>query len=350
MRLEHRPHARGRQPSEVDAVGHLDVMGAHGRQVAAHFHLHGPRPAGGEVVEVELAELVVDDGARAGRGGGDVRPRVLQGLGHLLRRRVVDEQGGGAVAVGEEVDAVTDPHGIEVAGALPRDLLDGGVGEPGDPDRRGQAAAVALPGHVDARRAAAVPARHVGEMGTVGREGALLGRGQRQGLRQSAPLDGDGVEPVRERAVAARAEDHPLAVRRPAHRAVDAGVPGQAAGDAAGDRHEIDVPVAVVLAGEGEPLAVGREGGVGLDADSGGQPAGLSPLAPHHPEVPRVSEGDLRPAEDRSPQQRLSPRRHGCEEGEKQDGESKAAHKGEPPKGRRSNPVIRWVGGKVAIV
>ena len=68
---------------------------------------------------------------------------------------------------------------------------------------------------------------------------------------------------------------------------------GQPAGLAADGGHDVDVAVAVVLAGEGEPLAVGRELGVLLDAVAGCQPTRDAAVVVHEPEVALVGEYDL---------------------------------------------------------
>ena len=98
------------------------------------------------------------------------------------------------------------------------------------------------------------------------------------------------------------AEDHLLAVGRPAqHLVVVAGprrhvadvvVEGELARRAAVDADHVDLAVAAVLAGEGDPLAVGRELGeeleAGMRSEAAGQPAGRV----DHPDVPGVDEGD----------------------------------------------------------
>ena len=65
---------------------------------------------------MDLAELLVNDAAGAGGGRTNVFAGVLDQFVHLLCLRIVAEQRHGAVAVGEEVDLVADPHGIEVVG------------------------------------------------------------------------------------------------------------------------------------------------------------------------------------------------------------------------------------------
>ena len=81
-----------------------------------------------QVVEINGAELLVDDGARPRRGVLDVESLVVDELLHLLRFRVVFEKGDGAIAVREEVDLVANPKRIAVIGVVARDLHDAGIG------------------------------------------------------------------------------------------------------------------------------------------------------------------------------------------------------------------------------
>ena len=104
--------------------------------------------------------------------------------------------------------------------------------------------------------------------------------------------------------VHARAEDDVLAVVRPAHddvvrphavgdvvAAERRGV-GQPLGLAALGGHDVDLGVAVVLAGEGELLAVGREAGEHLEAVVAGQPAGDAARRRDGVQVAGVGEDD----------------------------------------------------------
>ena len=68
---------------------------------------------GAEVVEMDAAELLVDDAAGAGAGGLEIEALVLDDLLDLLRFGVVAEERDGAVAIGEEVDFVADPEGFD---------------------------------------------------------------------------------------------------------------------------------------------------------------------------------------------------------------------------------------------
>ena len=133
-------------------------------------------------------------------------------------------------------------------------------------------------------------------MGAVGGHAAEVGLGQREGSRQPA-LRRHRVELPEPggRRFASRLEED-VAVGRPALRDVGGWVPGEALGLAAGGRHEVDVGVAVVLAGEGDPAPVGAEGGVGFGAFGAGQADRVAAVPRDFPEVVGVREDDVRGA------------------------------------------------------
>ena len=129
--------------------------------------------------------------------------------------------------------------------------------------------------------------------GSIGRVAAL----HRRSAAATPPeirLGGDGeqLDRRRWRCRARRGEEHPLAVRRPAHRDVRPGMPSQALGHAARGRHHEDVDIAVVLAGERDLDPSGEKTGLFPRPDRS-QPAGLAALARHAPEVAGVGEDDL---------------------------------------------------------
>jgi hypothetical protein len=101
--------------------------------------------------------------------------------------------------------------------------------------------------------------RDVGDMSAVGREGRVLGNGERNFGGQSA--FGDGVEVILEvyEAVAPRVEQGLLAVGSPAGDILFGGMIGQAARNTAGGRDDENITVTVEIAGEGDQGAVGRE-------------------------------------------------------------------------------------------
>ena len=81
-------------------------------------------------------------------------------------------------------------------------------------------------------------------------------------------------------------------------------------GLAARRRHDVDLLVAVVLAGEGDPLPVGGEAGEELHPGMGGQAGGRPSGGRGDPDVAGVGEGDL-VAVDRGEAKELGLRRRG---------------------------------------
>src|SRR5262249_25169797 len=129
--------------------------------------------------------------------------------------------------------------------------------------------------------------------------------------------DRDGVEladEVVERGHA-RAEDDVLVVVLPADDDVvrphavgdvvpaEGGGVGQPLGRAAGGRHQVDLGVAVVLAGDRRPRAVGGEGGGHVVAVVAGEAAGDATGGRHRVQVAGVGEGDAVAVDGREAQQ-----------------------------------------------
>src|ERR1035438_8283271 len=115
--------------------------------LGAAVDLDGVLLAAGDVVDMYLPELLVDDAARSGAGRRDVLAGILDQLADLLRLRIVAEQRHRAVAVGEKVRLVADPHGIDVVGIGARHFDGAQVGKIDQPQVAGRTAAIALPGH-----------------------------------------------------------------------------------------------------------------------------------------------------------------------------------------------------------
>ena len=150
------------------------------------------------------------------------------------------------VAVGQEVDAVPDPHRVEVVRVVSRDLGDRRVSQFGDPHGRRRR-----------RRDSSAPAgRRPGNCGLF--ESGHVGDPLAVRARASRPRPGAKVTPSAARRrrgrrtiartgrnSARRAEDHGFAVGGPADRHIGIGVVGQTAGNAAGSRHDVDVEIAL---------------------------------------------------------------------------------------------------------
>ena len=245
--------------------GQLQAM-----QAAAGFEHDVGGADGGEVDVVFLEEGELLEGL----GGGVVGPEVAPL--HL-------------VAVRQEVELAAMPHGQGVIGAAQAGQAAGGLLlQVVEPDLRGHAPAVALPG-------AEVRADGlVGQELAVRRHGAELGVGQGQGHGQPALL-GDKEELV-EAVLAglhAGGEEQGLAVGVPAHESVGHGVVRDPGGHPAGHRQHVDIQVPVVVGGESQLPAIRGEAGEGLLALGGGQALGHTAGLGHQPDVVGVAEGNL---------------------------------------------------------
>ena len=130
----------------------------------------------------------------------------------------------------------------------------------------------------------------------IGRVNAVVRCWQRQlGGKSSGRRHGEKLRRVRG-AVARRTEQHVLAVRRPSDGHIRGGMPGQALRNASGDRHHVHIYIAVILPGERDLRAVRRKMCAAL-VTTRREPLRLAAVAAHHPDIARIAEGNLRPAQ-----------------------------------------------------
>ena len=213
--LEARPHF-------VEVGGDLDVDGVF--------------LAAGDVVDVHLPELLVDDAARSGAGRHDVLAGVPYQLGDLLRLGIVAEESHRAIAIGEEIGLVADPHRIDIVGIGARHFDCGEVGEIDHPEIAGRTASIPLPRDEVGEARCELPAIDgcIDHALAIGRIGAHAAHGQRQRFGKAA----FGRHRIKLRvsglAEAIGAEQNALAVGSPAHHAVGVGMIGDALGNSAG--------------------------------------------------------------------------------------------------------------------
>jgi hypothetical protein len=207
----------------------------------------------------------------------------------------------------------------------------GGVGgEVEDPEVLRPPPLIALPGAEVAGEGG------VDDLPAVRREIGAAAPGHRQRLAEAAG-DRHGVDAALAvvPAVPQRAEEDRLAVRRPAvdlvvvpparREGAAGGVEGELLRHAAGRRDDVDLLVAVVLAGEGDPLAVGRELGEQLEAGMGGQAGRRAAGRRSGPEIAGIGEDDLVPMDVGKPQQPgLAGRRAAGETGRRRETESES--------------------------
>ncbi len=310
-RAEERPVSVGRDVEVGDAVADVHGDGPPAVEVLGDRHRHLLGLLGGEVEAVEVAAVLEDDRRVAERRELDVVVGEARELLRLLRPEVVavEVQPVRLVAVGEEVDLVPLPHRDDVLGRVARQVGGGLRPEVVEPDVVGHPAAVALPGAELAEDAV------VDELLAVGRVGGEAAAGQRQFLDRTAVHTGEiklaeEVVPVDP----ARAEEDVRIVLPPDHEVVrphavghvvarERGRPGQALRHASLRRHQVDLGVAVVLAGEGEPLPVGGEARDHLEPDVAREAAGDAAGRGDRVEIAGVGEDDLVPVDGREPEQ-----------------------------------------------
>ena len=217
----------------------------------------------------------------------DVETVVPDDLRDSLGFRVEREKRHRTVAIGQEVDLAGNPHRVPVTRVLTRNLLDGRIGEPRNPDLVGLAAAVALPGRLPLRQ------RFVGEKRPVRRQRSALRHRQRKHLGKS-PLRSHAEDARHVRVTGSlRREQHAFPVVRPAHSGVRPPMPRQPPRHAARGLDDEDVDVAVVLTGKGHLRSVGGEYRILFDAHACRQPVGRAPRARHAPQVSGVREDDV---------------------------------------------------------
>ncbi len=268
------------------------------------------RVPGRGVEDPELAVELVDDAA-----GGRIAARPAH-----VPRGVLGERGGNAcgdvvgveivvaAAVGGEVDDVPHPHRIAVGAGMIGDA-DGVVGRQiEDVELLSPPALVALPMTEVAHQ------RRVHHLGAVGGvvAGPRLGHRQRR-RHATGHRHGEELGVTQVPAVSHRPEEHRRAVRGPAVDLVVVAparrqwtgrrVEGQEPRLAAGGGHDVDLFVAVILAGEGDPFPVGRKLGEQLETGMGRQPCRGAAGRGRQPQIAGISKNHLVAMDVGKPQQ-----------------------------------------------
>ena len=290
VRLKYRANAGGGNAGIANFPRHILKTRPHFGEVGRHFDRHLVFLLRRRVVNMDLAELLVNNAARTGGGVLDILPGILDQLVHLLTGGVVAEQGDRPVAVGQEIDLVADPHGREIVGGGARNRFGLQVGEIDDPDIAGAPAAVPFPGDevigVGSELAAierlVCHAFHVRGVRTGERHRQWQSRGQSAVGRHGEELR------VARIGLAIGAEQDLLSVGGPAHHAISLGMEGDALGHAAAGRDREHVGVAVVVARERQRGAVGGKRRTALAAGAHGKPRRHAAVAADGPQIAGV--------------------------------------------------------------
>src|SRR6266851_49303 len=120
--------AAGGNVSRANALGDLLIPRSHGREVAGQTNVDRARLTGCEIELMQRAELLIDDGAVSSGSRKNVLPIGRQNATDFLAGRVVGKKGDRAFAIGQEVNFIADPQGIEIVGIFARDFLDPRIG------------------------------------------------------------------------------------------------------------------------------------------------------------------------------------------------------------------------------
>ncbi len=240
---------------------------------AAHHDRQVPRLAAGEIEFVEHAAVLIDDGVGPEARPLDVVFLVVSELFRLLGAEVVAEKVHHTVAVADEIDGVAVPHGEKVHARGLRQFFVGILFQVKDGDGQAPAAAVALPG------TEFLGSFEVRDLGAVWRKAGQACARYLQRLRRTALRRNEEELGVAARgcAEAVGTEQNIFAVGSPA------GMKRQALGLAAFRGDDVDVRVAVILAGERDPFAVRRKLGIKFVAYVGSQPPCRSAFARSDP-------------------------------------------------------------------
>ena len=223
------------------------------RQVAADRDVEYALRAGGEVEQVERAELLIDERARTRVQGLEVEAVVRDHGLDAPGRGVVFEQRHRTVAVREEIHALADPDGCKVIRVFARNLHEVEGLQVDEPHRRRLPASVAFP------RPLPLHHRHVGEGASILGQAPLARARQRQQRRQTGAVGVNTQQPRKIGVTGAEGLDqHVLAVRGPADRSFTGGVPGQAPRHSARRIDHVDVVRAAGFDGVRDLQAVGR--------------------------------------------------------------------------------------------
>ncbi len=299
-RREQRALALGAQPEGLDLPRGRHARRPRVQAVVGHRDVNLPILSGLRVVDRQLAGHLVHDpaGLRVRARPAHVPRLAVRELRDGAGRDVVRIQVERPVLVRVVVDLVADPHRVALGAGTLADRLRRIAGEVENGEIVRLAAGVALLG------AEIAEDLRVDDAFAVGRVGTRSGERHRQRHRRST-LGAHRVEPrlaERPRGALAAEEDARTVLRptvdlivvSPALGARPAGrVPGQLLRNAAARRHDVDLLVAVVLAGEGDRFAVGRELGEHLDARMRRESRRLAAAHVGEPDVPAVREGDL---------------------------------------------------------
>src|SRR5579863_5432322 len=129
----------------IDFRSHVLQAGPHFRQVGLDVDRHAPAFAGAGIEQIDLAQLIVDQGGPLGGEAANIRAVVVQNFDNGLGAKVVAEYPEVSGTPGEKEDLLAAIYRKEVRSLLVRNLDRVERCKAGDPDRARAAAAVVAP-------------------------------------------------------------------------------------------------------------------------------------------------------------------------------------------------------------
>lgn len=122
MCFDGRAQTGGRDGDVVDFFGDIFDGGANFWEVGVDFDRDEVRFAGGDIEEVEFAELIIGESPSIGGEAANIGSCIVQCLDYFFGSRIVAEDAGMAVAGREEEDVFASIDGRKVGGFFMRDF------------------------------------------------------------------------------------------------------------------------------------------------------------------------------------------------------------------------------------
>ena len=277
----------------VERLGHPPL--AHLVEIRRQGDGEGRVVAGADVEDVEVGDELVSDPSRIEAGGAGVESFVEGVLLEPAALEVHRPDVHGAVAIAQEVDPALPDHGVLARAGVVGRQGGGLVGaDRVRPEVLGRAAFIPFGVTALERKPREIerPACRI--------ERSVRGLAEREhGLGRRRRIKDDKLGVGQGRILLGGVEDLP--VGSPADDRAALSREGAANGQAARERHRVDLGRALVLGGKGQGQAVRRDGRIGLHPVVGGQAPGRPAARIDRPEVALGGEDDRVAVNGREP-------------------------------------------------
>ena len=258
-----------------------------------------------EIENVHVTSLLVRDRVLARRGRHDVEVAMARELRELFRVEILRVQIIRAVAIGEKVDSVADPHWIGVVAVVPGELLLGVAREIDDADRLRAAAAIAPPlaalilrPHGREHRDRDLLVGHAFAVRRI-RTGECTRYRKKLGhpsVRRDRPETKERIRSRSRERSPAGAEHDAFPIGRPPAYVVGAGMIGQPLRLTTGDGDNEDIRVPRDRRGVRDERSIRREVRIRFRGWRARETARSASCSRHYPQVAAILEGDHVPA------------------------------------------------------